>query len=72
MMHQIRHTEAKLARRLELIPQYIYRHTADIPPFRFHAREEALVQGDVDDQQWPMGQYRSPYASQHIVGLGPV
>ncbi len=54
MMHQIRHTEAKLARRLELITQYVYRHTADIPPFRFHAGEEALVQVDVDDQQWPV------------------
>ncbi len=54
MMHHIRHTEAKLARRLALIKQYIYRQSQGIPPFRFHPGEEALVQVDVDDQHWPM------------------
>ncbi|NOZ70951.1 MAG: alpha-mannosidase, partial [Chloroflexi bacterium] len=53
-MHQIRLTEAKITRRLELISGFVYSRRQPLPPFRFHAGEEALVDKTVADQEWPV------------------
>ena len=52
LLHRIRLTEPKIARRLELVETLIYRRRQPLPPFRFHPGDEPLVAPDVDDGGW--------------------
>ena len=53
LLHHIRLTESKIARRLELVETLVYRRRQPLPPFRFFAGDKALVGPDVDDGDWP-------------------
>ncbi|HPH96938.1 MAG TPA: glycoside hydrolase family 38 C-terminal domain-containing protein [Anaerolineaceae bacterium] len=56
MNHQIRWTDRKIERRLQLITPLVYRQQQPLPPFRFTAMPDAStpppVQPEVDDSAW--------------------
>jgi len=54
LLHRIRLTEPKIARRLELIETLVYRRRQPLPPFRLHVGDESLVAPDVNDDDWPV------------------
>jgi len=54
LLHRIRLTESKIARRLELVETLVYQRRQPLPTFRFHAGDEPLVAPDVDDGDWPI------------------
>ncbi len=58
MFHDVRFTEKKIARRLELIAPLVHRRTAPLPAFRYQMLEGPLVAPPVDpavdDTAWEM------------------
>jgi alpha-mannosidase len=56
MRHEIRWTSKKIARRLALVEQYIYRQRRPLEAFRFLKLEGPLsippIQSDINDEEW--------------------